>query len=459
MNSYRRLRRVARFVVATSLILSAAVVVALVHESRSEAGSARYYGSAAALHLRRAIVDMAAKPDGNGYWMVASDGGVFTFGDAHFYGSTGNIRLHKPIVGMAATPTGHGYWLVASDGGIFTFGDARFYGSTGHMRLHKPIVGMAASPRGRGYWLVASDGGIFTFGHARFRGSMGNRPLNKPITGMAASHSGRGYWMVATDGGIFTFGDAKFWGSTGGRVLNAPVVGMASDPRSAGYWLVSRDGRIFSYGGARFLGAPGSQSSTHPVVGMAAPKQGGYWLATGDGGVYSATKSGQLINDPNLRPRTREDAIAEDLLERINAERAARGLGALSWDTRLASLAKSWAQHMGFTGSFSHQNLPGLFSSATYGSRYSSLRENIYNGSGGYADSGSAHVALMNSAPHRATILTPQLQSVGIGAACINGRLWVTQDFGTFAGNPPAPEIGAPPVNPIARPSQGGPAC
>jgi hypothetical protein len=34
-----------------------------------------------------------------------------------------------PIVGMAATPTGKGYWLVASDGGIFTFGDAVFFGS------------------------------------------------------------------------------------------------------------------------------------------------------------------------------------------------------------------------------------------------------------------------------------------------------------------------------------------
>ena len=31
---------------------------------------------------------------------------------------------------MAATPSGHGYWLVASDGGIFSFGDAHFYGCT-----------------------------------------------------------------------------------------------------------------------------------------------------------------------------------------------------------------------------------------------------------------------------------------------------------------------------------------
>jgi len=32
---------------------------------------------------------------------------------------------------MAATPDGGGYWLVASDGGIFAFGDAQYFGSTG----------------------------------------------------------------------------------------------------------------------------------------------------------------------------------------------------------------------------------------------------------------------------------------------------------------------------------------
>ncbi|WP_200891146.1 hypothetical protein, partial [Acidithrix ferrooxidans] len=77
-------------------------------------------------------------------------------------------NLNKPIVGMAATPDGKGYWLVASDGGIFTYGDAGFYGSAGAIPLNKPIVGMAATPDGKGYWLVASDGGIFTYGDAAF---------------------------------------------------------------------------------------------------------------------------------------------------------------------------------------------------------------------------------------------------------------------------------------------------
>ena len=55
---------------------------------------------------------------------MASDGGIFAFGDADFYGSTGAMHLNEPIVGMAATSDGRGYWLVASDGGIFAFGDA-----------------------------------------------------------------------------------------------------------------------------------------------------------------------------------------------------------------------------------------------------------------------------------------------------------------------------------------------
>ncbi len=87
----------------------------------------------------------ASSSPNSGYWLVASDGGIFTHGSAGFYGSEGATPLNKPIVGMAATPDGHGYWLVASDGGIFTHGDAGFYGSEGATPLNKPIVGMAAT--------------------------------------------------------------------------------------------------------------------------------------------------------------------------------------------------------------------------------------------------------------------------------------------------------------------------
>jgi hypothetical protein len=229
-----------------------------------------FFGSTGGTPLNRPIVGMAVTPDAGGYWLVASDGGIFTFGDAGFYGSTGGMPLNKPIVGMAATPDGGGYWLVASDGGIFTFGDAKFHGSMGGKPLNQPIVGMAATTQGSGYWLVASDGGIFSFGSAHFVGSTGGTPLNKPIVGMARTSDNGGYWLVASDGGIFTFGDAPFWGSTGGTPLNKPIVGMSLTPRDDGYWLVASDGGIFTFGAARFFGSTGAMTLNQPIVGMGA---------------------------------------------------------------------------------------------------------------------------------------------------------------------------------------------
>jgi hypothetical protein len=225
---------------------------------------------------------------GQGYRFVASDGGVFDFGDASFRGSTGGMTLNKPVVGMAATPSTSGYWLVASDGGIFSFGDAQFRGSMGGRPLNEPIVGMAATPNGGGYWLVASDGGVFGFGNAQFYGSTGSIHLNRPIVGMAATPDGAGYWLVASDGGIFAYGDAQFYGSTGSLVLNSPIVGMAAGPGGAGYWLVAADGGIFAYGDAQFYGSAGSLRLNQPVVGMAAtPDTNGYWLVAADGGIFT----------------------------------------------------------------------------------------------------------------------------------------------------------------------------
>jgi len=170
-------------------------------------------------------------------------------------------QLNAPIVGAAATQTGEGYYLVASDGGIFTFGDATYHGSHGGTPLNKPIVGMAGHLSTTafgdggidGYWEVASDGGIFTYGDAPFDGSHGGSPLNKPIVAMAATPDGKGYWLVASDGGIFTYGDATFHGSTGAIHLNRPIVGMAPTPDGGGYWLEAADAGSFTEGNAAYL--------------------------------------------------------------------------------------------------------------------------------------------------------------------------------------------------------------
>jgi hypothetical protein len=79
--------------------------------------------------------------DGVGSWLVASDGGIFSF-DAPFMGSMGAIPLNKPVTGMVRF--GNGYLMVGEDGGIFNFSDQQFYGSLGASPPDRPIVSVAA---------------------------------------------------------------------------------------------------------------------------------------------------------------------------------------------------------------------------------------------------------------------------------------------------------------------------
>jgi N-acetylmuramoyl-L-alanine amidase len=85
----------------------------------------------------------------------------------------GGKPLDKPIVGITATSDGGGYWLVAADGGVFSFGDATFYGSAVASKPAAPAVGIAAVPGGGGYWLA-----------------FGAQPLAGKIVGIDPGHNG-----------------------------------------------------------------------------------------------------------------------------------------------------------------------------------------------------------------------------------------------------------------------------
>ena len=233
----------------------------------------------------------------HGYWLVGSDGGIFTFGSAVFHGSTGSFPLQRPVVGITPTEDRGGYWLVASDGGIFAFGDSGFYGSIpglglapagspgGGAKLNAPIVGMVPSANGGGYFMVAADGGVFAFGNARYSGSC---PSIGGCAGSAVAvmpdASGNGYWLVTSTGNVYTFGDATYFGAPGSE--GSRVTSAVRTPDGRGYWVLMADGSVFGYGDAGNLGGGNGLGGSNPASAIVSTSDGhGYWLATADGSV------------------------------------------------------------------------------------------------------------------------------------------------------------------------------
>jgi len=160
----------------------------------------------------------------SGYWLVASDGEIFAFGNAGYYGSIpGNglgpagsglpRSLNAPIVGMVPSSDGGGYFMVASDGGVFAFGDARFEGSCpGIGGRHGAAVAVVPDASGNGYWVVTSLGARPVRPAASTR-----RPPSspRPTVGATDRHGARQ---------MSPFGDAPSDGDMSGTRLNGPIV-------------------------------------------------------------------------------------------------------------------------------------------------------------------------------------------------------------------------------------------
>jgi Bacterial Ig-like domain (group 3)/Putative Ig domain len=237
-------------------------------------------------------------PPTHGYWLVGSDGGIFTFGSAQFHGSTGSLQLQRPVVGIVPTADHGGYWLDASDGGVFSFGDTQFYGSIPGLGLHPagsglpnslnaPIVGMVPSNDDRGYFMVASDGGVFAFGDAHFAGSCpGIGGCSGAAVAVMPDASGNGYWLVTSTGNVYTFGDAPNFGAPG----HGTVTSAVATPDGKGYWVLLSDGEVFPYGDAANLGSPSSANfnGLDASTAIFATSDGaGYWVSSALGAVFN----------------------------------------------------------------------------------------------------------------------------------------------------------------------------
>jgi hypothetical protein len=241
-------------------------------------GSAQFHGSTGSIRLSRPVVGITPTEDDRGYWLVASDGGIFAFGDAGFYGSIpglgylpagtpGNVkRLNAPVVGMVPSADGGGYFMVASDGGVFAFGDARFEGSCPAIGgCSGAAVAVMPDATGDGYWLVTATGHVYTFGDAAAYGSPGDQGR---VTSAVRTPDGRGYWILFSNGRVVPFGDAAGYGSLPGGAVGGfnPATSIFSTADGAGYWVATANGAVYPFGGAPNDGSMAGTRLNAPII-------------------------------------------------------------------------------------------------------------------------------------------------------------------------------------------------
>jgi hypothetical protein len=129
------------------------------------------------------------------------------------------------------------------------------------------------------------------------------------------------------------------------------------------------------------------------------------------------------------------DASSERVLfDAANRERAAQGLSQLQWDASLASAARQHAMRMVQQNTLSHQfpgELPLQQRATQAGARFHIIAENVAEG----PNATGIHVQWMNSAPHRANLLDPQLSAIGIAVAQAGNYLFAVEDFSQAIAN------------------------
>ena len=118
-----------------------------------------------------------------------------------------------------------------------------------------------------------------------------------------------------------------------------------------------------------------------------------------------------------------------NLANAVNQDRAAAGLAPLIRDAQLGPVAANWADHLAATGTLTHSDLHALIR-LPYMSAWRALGENLLVGPGNLG-SRSAESLWMSSTEHRAAILDPAYNRIGVGAARDpSGRLWIVAEFG-----------------------------
>jgi uncharacterized protein YkwD len=162
---------------------------------------------------------------------------------------------------------------------------------------------------------------------------------------------------------------------------------------------------------------------------------------TADKSAQRATLKPAAATSPDI-PFTDYDPQAEQiLLDLANQARTQAGAPRLSLDAGLSQAARAHAQAMFAARQLSHQfegepSLPQRLATATH-TLLDQEGENVALD----FDAESGHQHLMLSPPHRANLLNPAYNVIGLGAVRGGDRLYIVQDFGHALPNYSAAEV------------------
>jgi len=163
--------------------------------------------------------------------------------------------------------------------------------------------------------------------------------------------------------------------------------------------------------------------SSHNICGGRVVSMGGsemrkpYWL-------WTTALAATMAAIPALAQQSAEQQV----VDLANEDRAQQGLAPLKWDPSLAQAAVEHAQLMAQQPALSHQ-YPGepdlVARTAAAGAHFRSIAENV-----ALAPSPQTlEQEWMHSAPHRANILNPVMNTIGVGLVRRGGNYYAVEDF------------------------------
>ena len=120
---------------------------------------------------------------------------------------------------------------------------------------------------------------------------------------------------------------------------------------------------------------------------------------------------------------------AEQLLALANRSRAEQGAAPLKWDAALARAARQHCLRMAAEGPISHryEGEPDVSERAGQaGAHFSLIEENVAIG----PDADAIHDEWMHSPGHRANLLNPEVDRLGVAVVASRGTLYAVADYG-----------------------------